>query len=139
MTKLVAIIIAALAIAGTAGAQVLPPPIEPGHHHHHRPPVGCGPNSANKCPVAPAAAYVAGPSSSPMCRILDAREPVAMVLDSEILSTAPGTRSLANGWTPAAFIGGAFVCAPVVDPVSWTDDSLSVYDAPNTAYANPIG
>ena len=82
--------------------------------------------------------FVAAPSSSFMCRILDANEQPQAILDSEILSTDPGTRSLANGWEPAAYDHGRFVCEPVANPTAWTDDSLSIYDAPNTAYANPV-
>lgn len=77
-------------------------------------------------------------SSSPACRIMDAREPVVMVPDAELLSSDPGTRSLANGWQPASLVAGHFACVPVPFPIGWTDDSLSHYDAPNTAYAVPV-
>ncbi len=146
------IIIAALALAGTATAALGPP-----HGGHD-----CGPNSTHRCPPPAAVCgnanavnykpcgteVVPDVDSSPVCRILDAREPVVMVPDAEILAPAtltegtvsgPGLRSLADGWLPAAYIDGAFVCAPVIGATTWTDDSLSVYDAPNTAYANPVG
>lgn len=77
-------------------------------------------------------------SSSFMCQSKDARENPTAVLDSVIIGDAPNTPSLANGWHAASYIGGQFTCAPVSNPTAWTDDSLSIYDAPNTAYANPV-
>jgi hypothetical protein len=104
------------------------------------PPVaGCGTVANDGPAVACPIPFVPAPSSSMMCRIMDANEQPVAVLDSEILSADPGGRSLADGWLPASYIGDRFVCVPVAHPKAWTDDSLSVYDAPNTAYANPIG
>lgn len=131
--RLALIIGAALALSTTAAASVLPPPTGGPAH-------GCGRTAIGTfvaCPAAPV--WTPAPSSSFMCRVLDANEQPQAILDSEILSTKKGTRSLSQGWKPAAYAGGKFVCLPVVGATGWTDDSLSVYDHPNTAYANPLG